>query len=216
MSIRLLPLLFLGAAAHAQTPWLQGVGELHEDHGTVLRLPGQEYRLVPGVGVLPAPAAAAAAASTGPASQDFDFVLGTWQVTSRRLAKPLSSSTAWTTGAAVQTARPLPHGEGNIDEFLIDGKPIGGSLRLYDRASGQWLIYWAAARDGVLQLPVRGRFTDGVGVFEGEDSYGGRPIRVRYTWTGTRGVTPRWEQAFSIDGGKSWEVNWIMEFRRAL
>jgi NIPSNAP len=27
-------------------------------------------------------------------------------------------------------------------------------------------------------------------------------------------ATPRWEQAFSVDGGKTWETNWIMDFTR--
>ena len=28
-------------------------------------------------------------------------------------------------------------------------------------------------------------------------------------------ASAHWEQAFSPDGGKTWEVNWVMEFSRA-
>ena len=30
----------------------------------------------------------------------------------------------------------------------------------------------------------------------------------------TPGTAARWEQAFSADGGATWEVNWVMEFTR--
>jgi hypothetical protein len=63
---------------------------------------------------------------------------------------------------------------------------------------------------------VLGSFDGDTGIFEGEDTFEGRPIRVRFVWSGVDTATPRWEQAFSADGGKTWETNWIMEFTRAL
>ena len=42
----------------------------------------------------------------------------------------------------------------------------------------------------------------------------GRPIRVRFLWSRITDTSARWEQAFSLDGGGSWETNWIMDFTR--
>ena len=60
-----------------------------------------------------------------------------------------------------------------------------------------------------------GRFEAGIGTFYADDSFGGRPIRVRFLWTGTGTPSPRWEQAFSTDGGATWETNWEMDFTPA-
>ena len=52
---------------------------------------------------------------------------------------------------------------------------------------------------------------DGVGPFFDREEYNGRTILVRFTWTHSGGSSCRWEQAFSPDEGKTWEVNWTME-----
>jgi hypothetical protein len=67
----------------------------------------------------------------------------------------------------------------------------------------------------VLDPPVFGSFENGLGIFEGEDTFEGRPIRVRFTWSRVATPAPRWEQSFSADGGESWELNWVMDFMRA-
>ena len=66
-----------------------------------------------------------------------------------------------------------------------------------------------------IDVPVIGGFENGVGTFHADDTLDGRPIRIRFHWLGTDGNTPRWEQAFSSDGGATWETNWIMQFTRA-
>ena len=68
------------------------------------------------------------------------------------------------------------------------------------------------ARPGLLDPPVIGSFSGDVGIFEGEDTFEGRPIHVRFIWSGITPPSPRWEQAFSPDGGKTWETNWVMDF----
>ena len=115
-------------------------------------------------------------------------------------------------------ARQLPGGLGNEDVFCTEygGGFVGMSFRFYDPDSALWSIYWAdSRRPGLLDPPVVGSFSGDTGVFEGDDTFGGRPIRVRFTWSGVTTTTPRWEQAFSDDGGKTWETNWVMDFTRA-
>ena len=65
-----------------------------------------------------------------------------------------------------------------------------------------------------IDVPVVGSFLDGIGSFYADDTFEGRPIRVRFTWFAIDKEAPRWEQAFSIDGGITWETNWTMDFRR--
>ena len=102
--------------------------------------------------------------------------------------------------------------------FLTDyaGGYVGMSFRFFDPKTKLWSIYWADSRNpGPLEPPVVGAFDGDVGIFEGPDTFEGRPIVVRYTWSGVTTSTPRWEQAFSEDGGETWETNFVSEFTRA-
>jgi hypothetical protein len=153
-------------------------------------------------------------------SHDFDFWMGRWNVRNRRLIRRLAGSDEWDEFEAKVAARPLPGELGNEDVFCSDygGGFVGMSFRFFDPESGLWAIYWADTRRAgpPLAPPVIGSFSDGIGIFEGDDTFEGRPIRVRFVWSGVDGPTPRWEQAFSDDGGETWETNWVMEFTRAL
>ena len=158
----------------------------------------------------------AAQASEG--AQDFDFLFGSWRVHNRRLRQRLAGSDEWEEFEATSVARPLIGGLGNEDEFRTEfaGGFVAMSFRLFDPELGRWAIYWAdSRRPGILDAPVLGRFRDGVGTFEGEDTFDGRPIAIRFLWTDVGTPTPRWEQAFSDDGGRTWETNWEMRFTRA-
>jgi len=148
-------------------------------------------------------------------ASDFDFWFGRWNVRNRWLKRRLAGSDDWEEFDATVVARPLLDGVGNEDEFRTDhaGGFIGMSFRFFDPERKRWSIYWAdSRRPGELDPPVLGTFEGDVGVFEGEDVYRGRPILVRFTWSGVTTPTPRWEQAFSDDGGRTWETNWIMDF----
>jgi hypothetical protein len=148
-------------------------------------------------------------------ASDFDFFMGRWTVHNRRLKKRLAGSDEWEEFEASSVARPLLDGLGNEDEFRTDhaGGFIGMSFRFFDPTTERWSIYWAdTRRSGVLDPPVFGAFSDGIGVFKGEDTFEGRPILVQFIWSRTTTGTPRWEQAFSEDGGETWETNWIMDF----
>ena len=156
-------------------------------------------------------------ATIGSTARDFNFLFGSWNIRNLRLCERLSGSTDWEEFEATSVARPLLDGLGNEDEFRTDhdGGFIGMSFRFFDPVQKRWSIYWAdSRRSGVLDPPVFGTFSGDTGVFEGEDLFDGRPILVRFTWSGITTPTPRWEQAFSDDAGETWETNWVMDFTR--
>jgi hypothetical protein len=146
-------------------------------------------------------------------SHDFDFYTGRWRVWNERLVKRLQGCTDWETFEARSHARMLPGGLGNMDEYVTDHWPgfVGMTVRLYDRATRTWSLYWASVQTGgAFEPPVVGAFRDGVGVFERRDELDGRPIVVRFTWSEITTTHARWEQDFSPDEGRTWEKNWIM------
>lgn len=152
-------------------------------------------------------------------ARDFDFLFGNWNVRNKRLERPLSGSLTSYEFDASCTVRPLWGGKGNIDEFVFDspkGVFEGGTLRIYDRARHLWSLYWATPERGLITTPNVGKFNDdGVGEFFSEEIYEGREIVSRYTWTRKGEDRCSWEQAFSVDGRVTWEVNWTMEFIRS-
>lgn len=148
-------------------------------------------------------------------AHDFDFLIGRWEVRNRRLPERLAGSNEWEEFAATAAARPLSGVLGVEDLFCTDhdGGFVGMSFRFFDPESEQWSIYWAdSRRPGRLDPPVVGSFAGDTGIFEGTDFFEGRAILVRFTWSGVTTAEPRWEQAFSADGGRTWETNWVMEF----
>jgi hypothetical protein len=150
-------------------------------------------------------------------AHDFDFNHGDWDVTNRRLKVRGVGSDDWEVFPSYEKAQVLMGGMVSIDESDFPTRGFKGmTLRLYDPAQDRWAIYWINSKDGQLQPPVYGRFENGKGVFTGDDLDDGRPVKVVFDWSGTDTDTPRWSQAFSYDGGQTWETNWIMEFRRPL
>jgi hypothetical protein len=147
---------------------------------------------------------------------DFDFLFGSWTIRNRYLVGRLRGSTDWIEFESRCEAQPLLDGLANMDsyKFVRNGQAFEGiTLRLFDPATGEWTIHWAdSAHPGALLPPLVGRFEGGVGTFFGDETVDGRTVRCRFVWTG--GDQPRWEQAFSDDGGATWETNWIMTFTR--
>lgn len=149
---------------------------------------------------------------------DFDFLHGSWTVRHRRRKQRLVGSDQWETFAGTLVNRPVLGGQANIGDNVFarpGGEHRGIGLRTFDAASGQWLSWWLDGRSpAAFAPPVRGRFADGVGLFEGDDMQDGRPVKTRVRWSGITTDAARWEQAMSADGGASWETNWVSEFRR--
>ena len=156
-------------------------------------------------------------ASSASGATDFDFLHGSWRVSHQRLAARLKGSTDWARFGGTMTAKPILGGLGNFDENVIElpqGTYQACTVRLFNPEQGRWSIYWIDGRDPQLDQPVHGTFRDGVGTFFGEDTFEGRPIRIRFLWSQIQANSARWEQAFSVDSGATWEANWIMEFTR--
>jgi hypothetical protein len=153
--------------------------------------------------------------ATDTKTKNFDFLVGTWTVQHRRLVALLQGSDEWYTFEGSARALTLFGGGVSVDEIELsaDGQH-GMSVRLYEPDTGAWTIYWVNSRDGRLQLPVTGFWRNGEFVGEGTDVYERRPIHARYHWHAITPTSARWEQAFSVDGGSSWETNWIMDWSR--
>lgn len=174
------------------------------------------------LGVAAAQAAGSAPPKVAPpetrdGQRDFDFLIGSWKVKNRRLEKPLTGSTTWYEFEATNVCRKVWDGLANMDEFegqLPTGPVRGMTVRLYDPKTRQWSLTWANSKTGVFDKPMFGEFQDGVGRFYDQEPFEGRQIYVRYIWSRTTTGSPRWEQAFSADGGQTWETNWIMDFTR--
>ncbi|MFZ3498466.1 hypothetical protein ACODT5_35445 [Streptomyces sp. 5.8] len=149
---------------------------------------------------------------------DFDFLVGTWDVSNRWLADFLDADSGWEAFPAVSRATRHFGGAASFDEIEFPTKGFAGmTLRLYEPEREQWTLNWANRRTGTLFPPVTGGFdpATGTGVFEGEDTYGGKAVRVRFVWSRTEADSPRWEQFFSADGAeKNWVHNWTMDFSR--
>ena len=165
----------------------------------------------PGRADWPAPAAAR------DGQHDFDFEFGAWRAQVARLVKPLSGSTSWVEYQGPSTVRRIWGGAGNLGEIDLTGpagRIRGISLRLYDPQSHQWRITWANANDGILGAPMVGSFAKGRGEFYDQETYDGRAIFVRFVFSEITATSFRLEQAFSADGGKTWEPNWRASFQK--
>jgi hypothetical protein len=160
---------------------------------------------------------AAGAETARDGRDDFDFFVGRWRVAHRRLRRRLAGDTEWEEFDGVSEMRQIVGGLGNVDDNIIElpaGTYRAATVRAFDPATGLWSIWWIDGRNPRLEPPVHGRFENGVGTFLGDDVFEGRPIRVRFIWSQITPRSARWEQAFSPDGGATWETNWIMTFTR--
>jgi hypothetical protein len=164
------------------------------------------------------PAATATAAAHAPVARDgqhdFDFEFGTWKTKLRRLVGPLSGSSRWVEYEGTTVVSKVWGGRANLVELVVDGpagRIEGLNLRLYDPQTRRWSLNFASPRSGVMATPTIGAFDDSGqrGEFYADETLNGRPIRVRFVISRIGADAWRFEQAFSPDGGLTWEVNWI-------
>jgi hypothetical protein len=181
-----------------------------------------------GIAVFP-PAWAQTAAANPPLQpelhdgrHDFDFEVGSWRAHVRKLMQPLSNSKEWDEFDGTVVTRTLPMLEGwNESEMRVDSPRTHRhiellALRLYNPTSHQWSIYGSSINTGVFDPPQIGQFNDGHGEFFASDTWQGRAIIIRYMWQAVSREQTHFEQAFSQDGGKTWEINWIYDGTRAV
>lgn len=156
--------------------------------------------------------AATAAPAVRDGSQDFDWEIGSWNTTLKRLSEPLSGNSKWLEYSGTTVVKALMGKRANIVEFDVSGaagRIAGVSLRLYQPANGQWTLHFANLANGLMTEPMQGSFKDGHGTFFGKDTLKGLTIGVRFLIIPASKDQWRFEQAYSADEGKTWENNWI-------
>ncbi|MGC1382231.1 MAG: hypothetical protein WA823_00520 [Candidatus Acidiferrales bacterium] len=152
---------------------------------------------------------------------DFDFEIGTWNIHLSRRVKRLEGSNEWVEFDGTSVTKPLWDGKSNIEQFETESPNLhieGLTLRVYNPQTHQWSIYWASAKDPQLGspiVPMIGQFNaDGTGEFYDQETWNGRSVYVRFIWSKVTPNSAHFEQSFSSDGGKTWEVNWITDQTR--
>ena len=159
----------------------------------------------------------ASAATPHDGQHDFDFEIGTWKIHLKKMMHPLTGLNDWVEFDGSTYTQKVWDGRANLEQFETNGSAgqiEGMTLRLYSPTSHQWSIYWATSKTGTLGIPTVGEFKNGVGEFYDQEPINGRMVLVRFIWSRIMPTSAHFEQAFSDDGGKTWEVNWITDQTR--
>ena len=150
--------------------------------------------------------------------KDCDFLLGSLEIQHRRVKDRLNECTEWADSEGIIKVRSILGGLGNMDELMMDrasGHVQAVTVRLYNPETREWSIYWtASSHAGRMDVPMVGKFDGPRGEFYSQEVFEGRHIFNRFIWNVDSSDSCRWEQAFSADGGKTWETNWTMKFTR--
>ena len=155
-----------------------------------------------------------AASAERDGQHDFDFIFGRWKV---HLKRKVAGTDRWTESDGYGIYRKVWGGRANLNEFFTEnssGHVEGLTLRTYNPVTHLWSLYWANSRDGILSSAQVGKFHHGQGEFYAQDTFEGKTIWVRFIWSQTDAKSPHFEQSYSEDGGKTWEVNWITDQTR--
>ena len=167
---------------------------------------------------LPGLIAVGSANAASSAPRDFDAFLGRWQVRHRSLKQRLAGSNDWDEFDGTSHWQSILGGTANFNESVVHRsgttyQSLG--LRAYDAKTEVWTDWSLSGRDPTkITVDGIGRFANGVGTFFADDTFAGKPIRVRGTFTPLTARSMRWEQAFSADNGRTWETNYVMEHTR--
>lgn len=172
------------------------------------------FMFLAAVSAAPLQAAAAPEVTQRDGQHDFDWEIGNWTTHVRVLRNPLSGAAPdWAEYRGTSLVKPILGGRANSVELSVRGDRgaiEGVSLRLYNPQVGQWSLNYATVRGGVMTAPVYGRFDGkGRGLFYGQDMLDGKAILVRFDIRLESPDRARFEQAYSADGGATWETNWI-------
>jgi hypothetical protein len=182
----------------------------------IARAAGLVLVLISTISLANAQSRPAATQAASPGMHDFDFEYGKWEVHHR--VKNATNGT-WKEFDGTCTARPFMAGQGDIEEHIFfrpTGNTYGTAMRAFDPKTDEWAIWWIDSRYPHFPLdpPAKGRFENGVGTFYSDSVANGRTVRARLMWSHMTPTSAHWEQASSDDAGRTWDTNWIMEFRR--
>jgi hypothetical protein len=147
----------------------------------------------------------------------FDFFPGTWTGRNRKISNYLSETGDWVEFESITKSWMLWNGRGNMDETVSHepgGDVTGSAIRVFDPVTKLWAIYFLSPGNLQISPPRMGRFLEGIGEFSGRDTYNGQQVMAKSRWERIDPGSPRWEQAISVDCGKTWKINWIIEFSK--
>lgn len=148
---------------------------------------------------------------------DFAFYAGNWKIRVKKLKAFLKGSNEWVEQDATEEIRPILNGLGYVGQFqqTVNGLRYEGlAIHLFDPATRLWSNLWADSNTGRLDPPVVGSFEGDSGTFYGKDRFDNKPIDVMFRWDLKDRNNPVWTQAFSADGRKTWETNYIMYYSK--
>jgi hypothetical protein len=184
----------------------------------VLGVPPRPCTMCPPI--VPSESEAGQAVQERDGQHDFDFEIGSWKIHLSRLKDRLVGSKEWVQFDGTSMTRKVWGGRSNLEEFETDsptGHIEGLTLRVYNPQTHQWSIYWANSKDpdlGQTIIPMVGEFKGGQGEFYDQETWKGRSVYVRFLWSKITPNSAHFEQSYSADGGKTWEVNWITDQTR--
>jgi len=154
--------------------------------------------------------------TTKSAPKDFDFEIGEWLVKHRKLKDVFSNNSEWIEFEGDSSTKKILGGFGNLEDNILhfpEASFNAAALRSFDPETKKWSIWWLDGRSpSALDVPVMGEFKDGIGLFFADDVLNGIPTKVRFIWDSSKPEQPHWEQAFSMDNGRTWRTNWPMDF----
>ena len=151
-----------------------------------------------------------------PEARAFDFWVGEWNVLNRWRAE----SGEWVdAGRATNQVFHVLDGCAVVE--LWDGRLgtnhfRGFSVRAWEPATEEWVLVLNWPRPGGSTFStLRGAFRHGRGDFHRESvNADGDTVLTRYTFSDIAPASLRWNDGTSLDGGRTWATQWIMEFTR--
>jgi hypothetical protein len=142
---------------------------------------------------------------------DFDFLTGRWKILNHRRRNGV-----WDVFEGEATVHAILAGICSVEELRIPARQFSGmGLRLLDVKKAQWSDFWVNAASGELGAQgLPGSFEGSAGIFEDKSDEDGKPVLYRSVWDRITATSCRWQQAASRDDGKTWVMDWSMDWTR--
>lgn len=150
-------------------------------------------------------------------SRDFDFSVGTWHTHVKRIPDPFSDQEASFEIDGTKTTTNIWGGRAKLEEIEADS-PKGHwealTLFLFNPKSGQWNQIFLDSKTGVIGAALVGSFKSGQGELLQQDTFKGRSILVRGTWSDITSDSHNYTESYSEDGGKTWRPAFLAHLTR--